>query len=237
MKSKETYMKKLKEWLQNTLESPLEGMNEFFTKRLDDYEEHMSVWKNSYQIFAETLPLECRKVLDLGCGTGLELDEIWKKDPCIEVTGVDLCQSMLGKLLEKHSDKQLVTVCQDYFQYDFGHDNWDAVISFESLHHFLPERKKELYRKIYNGLRNGGIFILGDYIACCDEEEELLYSVYLKKRAQSPIPNNCFVHFDIPLTLEHEKELLEDAGFVIEKVLDNPDNATIITARKNWTFG
>lgn len=108
MKSKETYMKKLKEWLQNTSESPLEEMNEFFTKRLDDYEEHMSVWKNSYQIFAETLPLECRKVLDLGCGTGLELDEIWKKDPCIEVTGVDLCQSMLDKLLEKHSDKQLV---------------------------------------------------------------------------------------------------------------------------------
>lgn len=79
MKSKATYMKRLKEWLQSTSESPLEEMNDFFTKRLDDYEEHMSVWKKSYHIFAETLPLECRKILDLGCGTGLELDEIWKK--------------------------------------------------------------------------------------------------------------------------------------------------------------
>ncbi len=51
MKSKETYMKKLKEWLQNTSESPLEEMNEFFTKRLDDYEEHMSVWKNLIKCF------------------------------------------------------------------------------------------------------------------------------------------------------------------------------------------
>ena len=68
---------------------------------------------------------------------------------------------------------RLTTVCQDYFQYDFAYGKWDAVVSFESLHHFLPERKKELYRK-----------------------------------------------------------LLQSAGFVIEKVLDNPDNATIIKARK-----
>lgn len=43
---------------------------------------------------------------------------------------------------------------------------------------------------------------------------------------------DCFVHFDIPLTLEHEQELLRDAGFVIEKVRTNPDNATILTARE-----
>ena len=81
-------------------------------------------------------------------------------------------------------------------------------------------------------MKNGGVFILGDYIACCDEEEKLLRDVYLQKRKQSAIPEHYFVHFDIPLTLEHEEELLQNAGFVIEKVLDNPDNATIITARK-----
>ena len=70
----------------------------------------------------------------------------------------------------------------------------------------------------------------GDYIACCDEEEELLRSVYMKKRKGSAIPENCYVHFDIPLTLEHEKELLQNVGFVIEKVLDG--NATIIVAKK-----
>ncbi len=225
-------MKELKQWLQDTSASPLEEMSDFFTKRLDDYEEHMSVWENSYQIFAESLPSECQKILDLGCGTGLELDRIFARNPAIEVTGVDLCRSMLDKLREKHSDKHLTTVCQDYFQYDFGCGKWDGVISFESLHHFLPERKRELYRNICSGLRDGGVFIMGDYNACCVEEEELLRSVYVKKRKQSAIPEDCFVHFDIPLTLEHERELLQEAGFVVEKVLDNPDNATIITARK-----
>ncbi len=232
MKSQEKYLQDLKQWLHDTSDSPLEEMSDFFSKRLDGYEEHMAVWEKSYKLFAGLLPSKCREILDLGCGTGLELDHIWQKDPEIEVTGVDLCQSMLDKLLEKHSDKHLITVCQDYFRYDLGYGKWDAIISFESLHHFLPERKGELYRKIYNGLKKGGEFILGDYIACCDEEEELLRNVYLKKRKQSLIPDNHFVHFDIPLTLEHESKLLQDAGFIIAKVLDNPDGVTIITAGK-----
>ncbi len=232
MKSTEEYMKGLKQWLRDTSDSPLEEMSDFFTRRLDDYEEHMSIWEKSYQIFAELLPSECQSILDLGCGTGLELDKIWQKNPYVAVTGVDLCQSMLDQLVKKHSDKHLTVVCQDYFQYDFGSAKWDAVISFQSLHHFLPEQKKELYQKIYNGLRTGGIFILGDYIACCDEEEELLRSVYLKRREQSVISKDQFVHFDIPLTLDHELAILKNAGFQIKKVWDEPEQVTIIIAKK-----
>ena len=73
---------------------------------------------------------------------------------------------------------------------------------------------------------------MGDYIACCEDEEELLRSTYLKKRTQSAIPDNYYVHFDIPLTLEHERDLLQKAGFVIEKEMDNPDGATIIIAKR-----
>lgn len=228
MQSSGKYMQNLRQWLRDTEDYPMEEMSDFFTKRLHDYEEHMSVWEESYQVFAEVLPLECQKILDLGCGTGLELDKIWQKNPNIEVTGIDLCANMLDRLLEKHHDKPLTTICQDYFQYDFGYAQWDAIISFESLHHFLPERKKELYRKIYCSLKERGVFILGDYIACCNEEEELLRGVYLNKRKQSAISENYYVHFDIPMTLEHEKDLLQDAGFVIEKVLDG--RATIIIA-------
>lgn len=232
MKSTEEYLLELKKWLADTADSPLEEMADFFTKRLHDYEEHMSIWENSYQIFAESLPANCRKILDLGCGTGLELDRIWRRDPGIEVTGVDLCQNMLHKLQEKHGDKNLVTICQDYFQYDFGHEAWDAVVSFESLHHFLPEKKQKLYQKVYNSLKDGGVFLLGDYIACCDEEEALLRGVYLKKRQEQGIADERYVHFDIPLTLDHETELMKNAGFAIEKVLEEPDGATIIVAKR-----
>ena len=73
---------------------------------------------------------------------------------------------------------------------------------------------------------------MGDYIACCDEEEDLLRGEYLKRRQQSEIAEERFVHFDIPLTLEHETELMRHAGFVIGKVLEEPDGATIIVAKR-----
>lgn len=73
---------------------------------------------------------------------------------------------------------------------------------------------------------------MGDYIACCEEEEELLRGECLERRKRFGVSDQCFIHFDIPLTLEHEKKLLQSAGFVIGKTLDNPDGATIIAAIK-----
>ena len=42
MQSYEEYMRNLKQWLRDTADSPVEEMSDFFTKRLQDYEEHMS---------------------------------------------------------------------------------------------------------------------------------------------------------------------------------------------------
>lgn len=232
MEAKQEYMQNLKQWLTDTADTPLEEMSDFFSRRLGDYEEHMAIWEQSYQAFAALLPLDCESILDLGCGTGLELDQIWQRNPAIAVTGVDLCQNMLDRLQEKHKGKNLTLVCQNYFQYDLGSGKWDAVISFESLHHFFPEPKKALYQKIYHSLKKGGIFLLGDYTACREEEEALLRQTYLEKRKNSTIPDECFVHFDIPLTIAHELELLRAAGFSAENVMDAPEEATIIIAKK-----
>lgn len=228
----EQHMQELKDWLNETTDVELEEMGDFFTRRISDYEEHMAIWSRAYQRFAQFFPLNVKSILDLGCGTGLELDEIWKMNPNIEVVGVDLCQSMLNKLREKHADKKLQVICKDYFQYDFGIEKWDAIISFESFHHFFPKQKKVLYDKIYQSLKKGGLFILGDYIACSDEEETLLQEIYFQKRKKSGIPENCFVHFDIPLTLEHELELMHEVGFSKINNIESMDGATIIVVEK-----
>ncbi len=225
------YMNELREWLLQTADQNLEEMSEFFTARIEGYEEHMSIWKKSYERFAELFPKGCEKVLDIGCGTGLELDEIYKRYPDISVTGVDLCQSMLDKLKEKYINPPEV-ICMDYFQYDMEIEKWDAVISFESLHHFLPEKKKMLYQNIYYALKHGAVFLLGDYVACCTEEEELLRKEYFEKRKKFQIPDEQFVHFDIPLTLEHEKELLYSAGFSDIEIYDDMEEAMILVAKK-----
>lgn len=230
-KTIDNYMNELREWLLQTADQNLEEMSEFFTTRIEGYEEHMSIWKKSYERFAELFPKGCKKVLDIGCGTGLELDEIYKRYPDISVTGVDLCQRMLDKLAEKYINPPDV-ICIDYFKYNMGTEKWDTIISFESLHHFLPEKKKMLYKNIYYALKHGAAFLLGDYVACCTEEEELLRKTYFEKRVKFQIPEEQFVHFDIPLTLEHEKELLYSAGFSDIEVYDDTEEAMIIIAKK-----
>ncbi len=231
-KNVEEYMQELKKWIRETADTGLEEMDGFFTARVSGYEAHMAVWEEAYRRFAGLLPQGCRNILDLGCGTGLELDKIWMRYPELTVTGVDLCQSMLDKLKEKHPDKKLETVCADYFSYDMGERKWDAVISFESFHHFLPERKKELYHKIFRALKEGAVFILGDYLACCEEEEELLRKTCLEKRKKSGMKEDVSVHFDIPLTLGHEMELLQEAGFSRVDVVDCIEGATLVISKK-----
>ena len=72
----QTYMSDLRAWLKSQEDAPLEAMSDFFTARLDSYEAHMAHWREDYRRFASLFPENARDVLDLGCGTGLELNEL-----------------------------------------------------------------------------------------------------------------------------------------------------------------
>lgn len=205
------HMAELKQWLCEIEQTKLEDMADFFRVRLGDYEAHMAQWHEAYLEMERRLPASVETVLDLGCGTGLELDAILSKRPHLHVTGVDLCPDMLERLQKKHPEVE--TICADYFRYDFGEGCWDAVINFETLHHFTPEQKARLYQKIRRALKRGGIYLQAEYVACCAEEETLLWEIFRRKRRRDEIPDDEFVHFDAPLTLEHELALLRGAGF------------------------
>lgn len=213
------YLASLKAWLEETKDTKLEEMDQFFTKRLDGYEEHMSTWKEHYHWMAQVVPEGANTLLDIGCGTGLELDEIFKRFPQMEVTGIDLSQTMLGELKRKHGNKNLTLICADYFIQPFGDECFDVVVSFETLHHFKAEKKELIFRKIFESLREGGCYIECDYIAQTQEEEDLLFREYGLRRERDQIPEDVFVHFDTPLTLVHEIEIMKQAGFEKVEVL------------------
>lgn len=203
----------IKKWLADTAEEPLEEMGSFFAKRVSGYEEHMAVWRDSYQWMAQLIPGEARNLLDIGCGTGLELDEIFRLRPDISVTGIDLEPAMLERLKAKHRDRDIRLIQGDYFQVPFGESCFDAVVSFETLHHFKIEDKIVLFRKLYQALRPGGCYLEADYIAESEEMEAYLFAECARRREKNGIGADVFVHFDTPLTLEHEMGLLQEAGF------------------------
>lgn len=196
----------------------LEKMDDFFTARVNGYDEHM---KNNiegadsfYKYTASLLPKEKNaNVLDLGCGTGLELEEFFSINPSSKVTGIDLTKAMLDSLKTKFPDKDITTICGSYFEVSFGADIFDAAVSVESLHHFTKEEKIPLYTKLRKSLKPDGYFILTDYFADLDEQEVCFRQELLRIRQEQNLPDDVFYHYDTPLTVEHEKEALLAAGF------------------------
>lgn len=207
----------------------LEKMNDFFDARVDGYEEHQMTTIDSAQEFypytASCLPdadgAKDVRILDLGCGTGLELGCYFKIVPTAHVTGIDLATGMLDALRKKFPDKSLNLILGSYFDVPFGENEFDAAVSVESLHHFTKEEKIPLYKKVRVSLKSGGYFVLTDFFALSDEEEKCCRAELIRLRKEQNIQDGEFYHFDTPLTVEHEKEALLAAGFSEVTVLKN----------------
>lgn len=213
----------------------LERMDEFFDTRLDIYDEHqlsaIESAREFYPFTAQQLPVqEGARVLDLGCGTGLELQAYFVLNPSARVLGIDLAPGMLDALHDKLADKDIETICGSYFDVPFGTHCFDAAVSVESLHHFTMGEKIPLYRRVRNALVAGGCFVLTDYFASTDEEERRRRAELVALKREQNIADNAFYHYDTPLTVEHEVQTLEQAGFIKVEVLASWGQTSTIRA-------
>lgn len=214
---------------------PLETMSDFFTARVDGYDEHMlrdvEGCREGYPLMASLVPAQTRRLLDLGCGTGLELDEIFKLYPDVAVTGVDMTAAMLCELRAKHPDKKLTLICDDYFTADFG-GIYDCAVSFETMHHFTKEKKTALYRKVCEALTPNGVYIECDYMADTQEQEDFFFSELTRMRAEQGIPEDVFVHYDTPCTIHNQIAMLKAAGFASVEQVMRIGGTCMLVARK-----
>lgn len=216
----------------------LERMSEFFEKRLDGYDAHMMTNIESaeefYPFTAACLPdgKDCR-ILDLGCGTGLELEYYFARNPAAQICCIDLSEKMLAALRQKFPHKALDLRVGSYFDLPFGEQLFDAAVSVESLHHFTREEKIPLYAKLNRALKPGGYFILTDYFSLSEEEERAHRRELLRLKAEQGLGDRRFYHYDTPLTVEHEKEALMAAGFSAVEVLDQWGATVTLRARRD----
>ena len=214
----------------------LEEMGSFFDTRSDGYEDHMRQFEGAadYAIIAGLVPATPGlKLLDLGCGTGLELDEIFKVNPDVQVTGFDLSGKMLERLRRKHAGRhrQLRLVQGDYLTSDFGTNLFDVAVSVQSLHHFSHGDKTDLYRKVYAALKPDGFYLESDYIASDQAEEDSRFAENERLRAEQGIAAGHY-HYDTPCTVENQVSLLEAAGFRSVELLVRRTNSALLKAVK-----
>lgn len=196
----------------------LERMDDFFAARINGYDAHM---KNDiegasgfYVYTASLLPSAAgSRVLDLGCGTGLELEEYFALNPGAYVTGIDLSEAMLNALKAKFPKKDLTLIRASYFDVPLGKNLYDAAVSVESLHHFPAEMKESLYKKLHAAIKEKGVFVLTDYFAESEEMENEYFQNLAALKKEQGLSDDAFYHYDTPLLVSHEMNLLRKAGF------------------------
>ncbi|MDT8716852.1 methyltransferase domain-containing protein [Clostridium sp. 19966] len=216
----------------------IEEMGDFFNKRADTYESHMMNEVDGYEeYYAETaryIPKDkAIRLLDIGCGTGLELEEIFKLNPFVKVTGIDLADKMLERLREKYSHKkdQISLINDSYFHVDYGRESYDAALSVMTLHHFTHEEKLKIYKKLYDSLVEHGMYIETDYTAENQEQEDYFYGELKRIKKENNIKEG-FYHYDTPCTVENIIMLLKQAGFKDVQLNWRKRATSIITAVK-----
>lgn len=215
----------------------LEKMDEFFERRLPGYDEHMlTEIEGAGEFYPYTASLLPRKtdanILDLGCGTGLELEAYLSLNPGAQITGIDLSGAMLEALKEKFPDGNLHLICGSYFDMDLGVEQFDAAVSVESLHHFTGEKKLMLYRKLLRSLKSDGYFVLTDYFAPSEAFEKESFKTLEQLKCEQGISDGGFYHYDTPLTVGHERSLLQQAGFSEVRVLKDWGATHTILAKR-----
>jgi tRNA (cmo5U34)-methyltransferase len=215
-----------------------EKMADFFNKRATTYDEHMQENVDSFQQIYKAISTCISEtsskiqILDIGCGTGLELTWILKKAPNAIITAVDISAEMLNILLYrfKNYPNQIKPIQESYLKLYFDNYNYDYVIAVMTLHHLLPDTKRILYKRILNSLKPQGIYIEGDYIVSRDKEIEFLSEYKMISEGNKAIKDGSH-HIDIPMSLETEKELMIDAGFTKIDVVLEKSEASVISAK------
>ena len=225
--------------MSHQIQAAPEEMASFFDVRSDGYEDHMlnEVYKGKpEELYARVVSPISQvdvpiRILDLGCGTGLEVAYIFERAPQTHITCMDMSANMLELLQQKyvHYASQIECVQGSYVTETFASNEYDYAVSVMTMHHVLEDAKRELYRKIRDALKNGGLYIEGDYTADEAEEQKLLKEYY--DAIQDLDPGHLY-HLDIPFTVQRQERLLLEAGFKEVKTIYDVGSRAIFVAHK-----
>lgn len=216
----------------NSMDSDkLELMDQYFDERADIYDlihqrSGISWGIEIRDMVAEYLPKDTKRILSLGCGTGLELERMIQKHPTATIECIDLSEKMLEVLKEKYPQENVIVRKMNFFDFDFKPSYYDTVTSVMALHHFTVDEKNVLYRKIYDTLTSKGVFINSDYIIDDPIFEARRFATVAELKERYPF---LLFHYDIPFTEERECRILTESGFEnIQKVYENKKTKILV---------
>ncbi len=159
------------------------GARQVFNKFADSYDQNrrrlIPCFDDFYGAVVDLIPRSFQsgvRVLDLGAGTGLLSDFIFRACPNAKFTLMDVSEEMLEKARERFKDRLegVSFLLSDYARTPLP-GKYEVVVSSLSIHHLTEPEKIELFRKIYHALEIGGIFINADQVLGATPEIEKSY--------------------------------------------------------------
>jgi tRNA (cmo5U34)-methyltransferase len=103
------------------------------------------------------------RVLDLGAGTGLMSAAVLARYPEAELVLVDGAAEMLEQARERLPSGSATTVVADLRE-ALPDGPFDAVVSALAIHHLEDADKRDLFARVSDALRPGGVFVNAEHV-------------------------------------------------------------------------
>lgn len=175
--------------------------------------------------YKTSLPLiksvaNAKNVLDIGAGTGLFSQFVYKQNPHLYFTLADISDPMLSVARSRFSGLDNF----NYIELDLSTDKipgkYDIIISGLAIHHLTDADKQKLYNNIYGALNEGGLFINADQVTGRTMLFDSLYKYEWRETvSHSGLEHDALIQafertkLDKLAPLEVQLKMLEKAGF------------------------
>lgn len=213
--------------------SDLRDMQQFFAERAVTWEHFVKKewlpehYEQFYTQLASTIPETESpiRILDVGCGGGIEFEWIFARAPNAQITGIDQSEAMLNCLRAKYADRldQFELIQASYLTHAFPADTYDYAITSMSVHYFRPAIRRGIYERIRAALKPGAVYIEGTYCADSVEEEDERLAHFEKITKGQPGVDEGRYKCNLPLAQETLVRLKQEAGFRDVRWLNDED--------------
>ncbi len=120
-----------------------------------------------------------RRMLDLGCGDGLMVQELLKMDAGMDATLMDGSQEMLDAAARRLAGFEKIhwihASFQDLLAQDPLQNTFDFILSSLAIHHLAMAGKAALFEFVYRHLNPGGFFLIIDVVLSPTDDLESWY--------------------------------------------------------------
>jgi tRNA (cmo5U34)-methyltransferase len=159
-------------------------------------------------VLLEQMPLNARRILDLGTGDGrlLALVQVDRRE--MFGVGLDFSEVMLEAARKRFADDERIELVRhDLAEPLPALGRFDVVVSSFAVHHLEHERKRALYGEVFDLLEPGGLFANLEHVASATHRLHLAFFAAIGEPLEDEDPS------DRLLDVETQLGWLRELGF------------------------